>query len=401
MNHTLGIDLGRHRVYVLRSNPESTVVFPMQADHDGLIFRWLGPNGVERVLGHLQELPPDKAMQVSQATCAMIVDRIRAIDESAISDRTLVAVPVLPEAKISEMLVSGFNNAGVYPSQNDFVQRPIASLANWLTERRANGSEGDQLVLTIDNDAGQLSGAVSDPAKKRLLAMAQLSADPSQVDETAEVALRGLLARASHVFGRFPADGDAIETLNSPSSDVVIGNVVLSGMNTNHPDLSRLVEMFAPEAKIWGRGRGDTETMVASGLLRMHQLDGWICPWPTGHLLVDNTVTIGPGVLPLLTDKFPIPADDIRVQTTDQAIVTVSDGAGVAKPTRLGGEDGIGLRLPSRLGNNINVRAGMDGKTSFYGEPSAKPLVIQPCWPVTGTKSIATEVKVIRRGHKQ
>ncbi len=369
----------------------------MQADHNGLIFRWLGPNGVERVIDHLRQLPTDKARQVSKATCAMVVDRVKAIDETALADRTLLSIPVLPEVKVSEQLISGFNDAGLYPSQNDLVQRPISSLANWLTERRANGSEGDQLVLTVDNDAGQISAAVSDPAKKRLLAMAQLSADPSEVDKTAEVALRALLARASHVFRRFPTDLDAVEVLNTPSDDIVIGHVVLSGMNTDHPGLTKLIEKVAPEAKVWGRGRSDNELMVASGLLRMHELDGWTCPWPTGYLLLDNKIAASPGALPLLTDKFPSLTAEVRIRSTDKAIIRLSDGAGRARPTRLRGEDGVGLRLPARLGNNITIRFGTDGKISFYGEPSARPLVIQPYWPVVGTTSTATEVKIVRR----
>ena len=393
-DHIVGIDLGRHRVYVVHAD-ETSSVLPMQADHQGLIFRWLGPGGAERVIDHVETLPDSQAQNVCSVTAQMITKRIATIDAKATSGSVALAMPVMPDGQICQRFVTGFKEAGMDTSITRVVARPIATLAYWLAERRENGHEGHGVVLAVDNNAGQISAVIADLAARRLLAVAQLTPGPHEPENAAARSLKVLVGRASHAAHQFPTTTTTANDLTSTLEDILIDTVLVSGSNTDHPSLTQLIETVGPETKIWGQGRADAEVIVAHGLTRLGHLDNWVCPWPTGYLLIDDEVILRPGPQPLLTDRVHAIAPAATYEVNDNAVIRLASPDGSAWFTRLNGEDGIGLRLPSRLGSKITVRSGTDGKVSLFGSQSARPLTIQPKWPAIATTTNAVPVGVI------
>ena len=394
-DRSLGIDLGRHRAYAVSGDGEVTTVLPMQADHNGLVFRWLAPTGVERVLDCLQSLPPSQAMHVANQTCGMVADRIKAIDPKLLNNRVRVAVPVNVCPSAHRHLVAGFKNSDVAPTHNDLVERPIATLASWLRERRANGQETEQPILVLDNDAGQISAVVADPSQQRLLAIAELTPGPSENTGQVLHSLQSLLARASHVSANFGVNPlQDPQKLNPSPENIVINKVLLSGTTIDHPAIDHLLDETAPEAKVWGRNRSDSEMVVSFGLLHTDELAGWTCPWPTGYVVVDNKVALEPGTIPLLSTNTP--TRKLASTSVDSSrVLRLTDAEGQPSPIMVSGEKGIGLRIPSSLGSSIKIHPGSDGRLTILGETDAEPLAIQPYWPVSGTSTNAVSVKIL------
>ncbi len=383
---SLAIDLGRHRTYGARTSfsesvEEETVdaeLLRLSDSNPALLIRVnrLGiPKRFTEALiytaGYEDEIAEAITADAAQALKLALND---AASTEEISGRIVASIPVALGPTGRAILLKGLADQGLVVQPGDVVERPIAALAEWLSDRhKIGGDSPTEPVAVIDNDGGEISVLVADTAKKRLLAIAPVSQGPA--DDTSLVIdrLKAILSRGAGMLE--PAGTLRQDEWTAVSA--AYGHVVLSGSGAEHPQFQNLVTGLLPATPIAARSTVKAGQAVIAGLTELRQINDWTCSWPTGHLMVDGKSIRPPGPL---TAKH----EEIEVKSTSRSHVSLADAKGARSNIQVSSVTATGVWIPQALGSVPKMRLLDDGRVLMLGAPGVRPLSFKVSWPVPG-----------------
>lgn len=380
----VGLDIGRHRLFAVSSEPGGGNLLPLAEDHPGLLLRWLADDGPRRFSDRVRAFAgvDDRAIGAATDVAAAVAPKLMA------ADHIRVAVPASfgPQCRVD--VVQGMQAEGLNLDVDDLIDRPVAAAAGWLAHRRAvSASALSEPVLVIDNDGGELSALVLDPPTKRLLTLAPLSTSGS--DDPADVATRlhdliEVAARLTH-----PAD-EMVRDDSLSASAARIAHVVITGTGATAAPLVQLVAETLPNATLEPDAVTPAEHCVVTGLNHLDELASWIACWPTLDLVCDSSAVIhrGPQAINALGEEHLVPG------TTN---LQLRGRGGHTVPLAAGSIRGSGVAVPLALSEHLRIKVLDDGRVLFLGPSGTVPLALCFGWPSPGTTAESVAIRSIGR----
>ena len=394
---SVAIDLGRHRTYGARRASEATPtgqsgdaeLLRLSSQQPSLLLR-VNRRGLPRrfteALVYTAGYEDDLARAITAEAAASLADALRAVAQpEELSSTIVMAIPVALGPTGRSILVEGLANQGLGVDPTHLVERPIAALAEWLSDRqRVGGDAPAEPVAVIDNDGGEISVLIADTENKRLLAIAPVSLGPD--DDSTEVMDRVRAVLSSGAAMLQPAGTITPEDWTSVSA--TYGHVVLSGSGAEHPQFQNLVTGLLPATPIASRSTVKASQAVIAGLTELHYLDDWTCAWPTGHILVDGTSVRRAG--PLAESH-----EELEIVSTSRSHIAIADAAGNRSNIQVSSVIATGIWIPQALGSSPKMRILSDGRILVLGGPGVRPLSFVVHWRVPGRTVAETIAKTV------
>ena len=389
---SLAIDLGRHRTYGARYSSAGTPadelieaeLLRLSATDAGLLLRCDLPGHPRRFTEALiatAGYDNDVAHQLTDQACAVLH---RALDESTGEserhERIVVAVPVALGPTGRQILLDGLSSVGICAKASDLIERPIAALAEWLSDReKVGGDPPTEPVAVIDNDGGEISILVADTKEKKLLTIAPVSLGPLDKSDDVVHRIKAVLNRgAARLADTEPLHDDAWTSVSA-----AFGHVVLSGSGAEHPTFQNIVTGLLPAAPIAARSSVKAAQAVIAGLTSLEKLAGWTCCWPTGQILLDaeSLRQAGP-----LVESY----EEMEIHSTTRSHLSFADADGNRANIQVSSVLATGVWIPQALGSVPKMRLLDDGRVLLLGAPGVRPLSFVVHWPVPGRTSSQT-----------
>ena len=389
---SLAIDLGRHRTYGARYSSAGTPadelieaeLLRLSATDAGLLLRCDLPGHPRRFTEALiatAGYDNDVAHQLTDQACAVLH---RALDESTGEserhERIVVAVPVALGPTGRQILLDGLSSVGICAKASDLIERPIAALAEWLSDReKVGGDPPTEPVAVIDNDGGEISILVADTKEKKLLTIAPVSLGPLDKSDDVVHRIKAVLNRgAARLADTEPLHDDAWTSVSA-----AFGHVVLSGSGAEHPTFQNIVTGLLPAAPIAARSSVKAAQAVIAGLTSLEKLADWTCCWPTGQILLDAESLRQAG--PLVKSY-----EEIEIHSTTRSHLSFADADGNRANIQVSSVLATGVWIPQALGSVPKMRLLDDGRVLLLGAPGVRPLSFVVHWPVPGRTSSQT-----------
>ena len=389
---SLAIDLGRHRTYGARtsllglaSNESEGAELLRLTDSDPALLIRVNQPGLPRRFTEALIYTAGYEDEVAAAITADAAAKLtQAFAEAAsveeLSSRILISVPVALGPTGRAILLRGLAAEGLMVDPGDVIERPIAALAEWLSDREKIGGDApSEPVAVIDNDGGEISVLVADTGTKRLLAIAPISQGP---DDETEVVLDRLKAVLSRGAAMLEPSG-TLRQDDWTAVSAAYGHIVLSGSGAEHPRFQNLVTGLLPATPIAARSTVKASQAVIAGLTELHQINEWACSWPTGHIMVDGKSVRPPGPL---NDTH----EELVVQSTSRSHVSIADARGDRSNIQVSSVIATGVWIPQALGSTPKMRLLDDGRILLLGAPGVRPLSFIVNWPVPGRTQAGT-----------
>ncbi len=389
---SLAIDLGRHRTYGARYSSAGTPadelieaeLLRLSATDAGLLLRCDLPGHPRRFTEALiatAGYDNDVAHQLTDQACAVLH---RALDESTGEserhERIVVAVPVALGPTGRQILLDGLSSVGICAKASDLIERPIAALAEWLSDReKVGGDPPTEPVAVIDNDGGEISILVADTKEKKLLTIAPVSLGPLDKSDDVVHRIKAVLNRgAARLADTEPLHDDAWTSVSA-----AFGHVVLSGSGAEHPTFQNIVTGLLPAAPIAARSSVKAAQAVIAGLTSLEKLADWTCCWPTGQILLDaeSLRQAGP-----LVESY----EEMEIHSTTRSHLSFADADGNRANIQVSSVLATGVWIPQALGSVPKMRLLDDGRVLLLGAPGVRPLSFVVHWPVPGRTSSQT-----------
>ena len=381
----VGMDIGRHRLFVASDRGGSVAVIPMADDHDGLLLRWMAGDGPKRFSDRVRASAGTDGR--GAAASADVAAETRARLQG--NERIRVAIPPSFGPTCRADVVRGMRRQGLDIGTHDLIERPVAAAAGWLAHRRAvSGTSLTHPVLLIDNDGGELSAIAFDPGSARLLTVAPLNVVDGG-DTMADVAARlreviDCVARLTH-----PAD-ELVRDDSAQAAASRIRTVVLTGNGASNPLLIDMVGDLLPHASFAPDPVIPAEQCVATGLLHLDELASWIACWPTLDLATTRETLVhrGPHAALLSGEEhFALGAETLRLVGPHDTSVDVTAGS----------SRGSGIAIPAMLRDELRVKVLDDGRVLLLGPHGVPPLALLFGWPCPGTDVDAVALRSVGR----
>ncbi len=401
----LGIDLGRHRSYAAASTHSTSQPIALSRQADGLLIRWVGDGGPQRVTERIVGLAGQN-QPAAISFVGLVADQILRGVPSSIhgenSEPSLVQAVAIPSSfgpQCRRAVLDGFERAGVYLEAGNLVERPIAALAGWIAHRNLiSGHPPREPVLVIDNDGGELSAVVADPLTRRLLACMPLSTGPDDNPTLVVDRLRALISASATMLHR---EGIIQET-DWPSVSATLPQVVVTGSGQAHPEVTALIHRLLPAADVMPDPLiSNPAHCVVLGLQHLDQLAGWRACWPTTDIrIVDPECSTDE----IEWDKAAVIVERGQALPRIEDAVIVRPGAKLVfgtpgRPLRLrsGSMVASSLEIPPAIGPLPLLRIQPDGRLSIRGPQGVRPLTVHLSWPCPGTPASEMKLSTIGR----
>jgi hypothetical protein len=381
---SLAIDLGRHRTYGARyssaGNPADELIeaelLRLSATDAGLLLRCDLPGQPRRFTEALiatAGYDSDAANKLTAQACAVLS---QALDESTGDserrERTVVAVPVALGPTGRRILLDGLSSVAIDAKAKDLIERPIAALAEWLSDReKVGGDPPTEPVAVIDNDGGEISVLVADTKEKKLLAIAPVSLGPLDKTEDVVHRIKAVLDRGAARL----ADAGPLRNDDWTSVSASFGHVVLSGSGAEHPTFQNLITGLLPAAPIAARSSVKAAHAVVAGLTALEKLADWTCCWPTGQILLDGESIRRAG--PLVKSH-----EEMEIHSTTRSHLSFADADGNRSSIQVSTVLATGVWIPQALGSVPKMRLLDDGRVLLLGAPGVRPLSFVVHWPI-------------------
>ena len=391
----VGVDLGRHRSFAALAAHSYALPLPLSAQDDGLLIRWVGDGGPQRVPERIFELSGVDQSEAERFVGLVASQIIRGIPAEtsnlpAETDLTIrkLAIPASFGPQCRQAVLAGFQRAGVDLQPENLVERPIAALAGWFAHRqRISGRPTRDPVLLIDNDGGELSAVIADPLTRRLLACMPLSSGPNDNPAWVVEGLKDLITLAAGMLHR---EG-LIQDTDWPSISSTLPQVVVTGSGHSHPAIVSLVRSLLPAADVMPDPLvADPAHCVALGLQHLDQFDSWRACWPTSaiHLPGVGVSVVDAGqVLYRQNESYVVrPGAELQFGRVDRPL-----------QLRSGSTTSTGLIVPPAMGPLPLMRLLPDGRMSIRGAKGVRPLTVQLSWPCPGSDSQELKISTIGR----
>lgn len=389
----VGVDLGRHRAYAGAAAHSFGHPIPLSNQHDGLLIRWVGTDGPQRVTERIMNLAGDRQDDAT-AFVALVAEKIRRGLPVAIPDAPVetdlsiraIAIPASFGPLCRQAVVDGFQRAGAPIQHENLVERPIAALAGWFAHRRQiSGHPPREPVLLIDNDGGELSAAVADPLTRRLLLCAPLSTGPDDVVADVVARLREVITEAAGLLHR---DG-VLQDTDWPSISATLPQVVVTGSGHNHPAIASLIHSLMPAADVMPDPLvTDPAGCVVLGLQHLDYFASWRACWPTSPIRIGDTIVINQGQYLYRQDESFIvsPGAELTFGTAEHAL-----------DVRAGSVRASSLVVPNSIGPLPIMQLLSDGRLSIRGERGVRPLTVHLSWPCPGVETNQLRLATVGR----
>lgn len=389
----LGVDLGRHRVFAGAAAHSFGHPIPLANQHAGLLIRWVGDGGPQRVTERIQSLAGHDqsaaisfvalvASQIARGVPASLPDLPPETDTSIRS----IAVPASFGPQGRNAVVAGFARSGVDIAPQNVIDRPVAALAGWFAHReQISGRSPRDPVLLLDNDGGELSAVVADPVTRRLLLCMPLSSGPEDNPAWVVERLREVISAAAALMHR---EG-LVQNDDWPSISAKLPQVVVTGSGHNHPAIAALIHSLLPAADVMPDPLiSDPAHCVVLGLQHLDVFEGWRACWPTSDIRIADMVIVEQGQVIARQDQSygVCPGANIEFGTAEHALTL-----------RAGSVRSAGLVVPSALGSFPLVKVLSDGRLLILGDHGSKPLAVQLSWPTPGSTNRELKVHTISR----
>ena len=389
---SLAIDLGRHKTYGARfsssgtpaEDSTETELLQLSATGPSLFLRCDLPGQPRRFTEALivnAGYDDDIARKITAQACELLAKALsESTGESERSDRIVLAVPVALGPTGRQILLDGLTSADIGARSSDLIERPIAALAEWLSDReKVGGDPPSELAAVIDNDGGEISVLVADTSEKKLLAIAPVSLGPLDKSEDVIERIKTVLNRGAAML----ADSGPLRHDDWTSVSAAFGHVVISGSGAEHPAFQDLVTGLLPAAPIAARSSVKASQAVVAGLTALEQLADWTCCWPTGQVLLDGDPVRRAGPL---RDTY----EEMDIQSTTRSHLSFADADGNRSNIQVSSVLATGVWIPQALGSAPKMRLLDDGRVLLLGAPGVRPLSFIVHWPVPGRTSSQT-----------
>lgn len=389
----VGIDLGRHRAFAGAAAHSFGHPIPLSNQHDGLLIRWVGVGGPQRVTERILDLAGVRQDEAS-AFVALVAEKIRRGLPVSIPDRPpetslairSVAIPASFGPLCRQAVVDGFQRAGAEIGHENLVERPIAALAGWFAHRRQiSGHPQRDPVLLIDNDGGELSAVIADPLTRRLLICAPLSTGPGDVVEDVVLRLREVITAAAGLLHRT----GVVQPTDWASISATLPQVVVTGSGHNHPAMTSLVHGLIPAADVMPDPLvTDPAGCVVLGLQHLDYFASWRACWPTAPVRVGDTVVVDQGQFLHRQDESFIvsPGAELTFGTIEHPL-----------DIRAGSVRASSLVVPNSIGPLPILQLLSDGRMTIRGERGIRPLTVHLSWPCPGVETNQLRLATIGR----
>lgn len=389
----VGIDLGRHRVYAGAGVHSFGHPIPLSNQHAGLLIRWVGEGGPQRVTERVQALAGTDqesaigfvslvAKQISRGLPETIPD----IPKDADLRIRAVAVPASFGPMGRAAVVEGFARSGINIQPQNIVARPVAALAGWFAHRQQiSGRPPRDPVLLLDNDGGELSAIVADPLTRRLLLCMPLSSGPNDNPAWVIERLREVISAAAGLLHR---EG-VLQDTDWPSVSAALPQVVVTGSGHHHPAIASLVHSLLPAADVMPDPLiSDPAHCVVLGLQHLDVFDDWRACWPTSDMYLDSQVLVDSGQILYRQDQSYVvkPGSELKFGSAQHPLAL-----------RAGSAHSQALVIPSGIGSFPTVKLLIDGRLIIRGDQGTKPLTVQLGWPTPGSSTREMKVVTISR----
>ncbi len=381
----VGMDIGRHRLFVASDRGETATLIPMADDHDGLLLRWMAGDGPKRFSDRVRQSAGIDGRGVA-ASADVAVEALARLHGD---ERIRIAIPASFGPQCRADVVRGMRRQGLDVGPHDLIERPVAAAAGWLAHRRAvSGTTLTHPVLLIDNDGGELSALAFDPGSTRLLTVAPLNVVDGD-DTLADVAARirdliDCVARLTH-----PAD-ELVRDDSAQAAAARIRTVVLTGNGATQPSLIDMVSELLPHASFAPDPVTPAEQCVATGLLHLDELESWMACWPTLDLATNRETLVhrGPQAALLSNEEhLALGAETLRLVGPYDTSIDVTAGSC----------RGSGIAIPAVLRDELRVKVLDDGRVLLLGPHGVPPLALLFGWPCPGTDARAVALRSVGR----
>lgn len=392
LRNGVGVDLGRHRIYAGAAAREAELPIPLSEQHDGLLVRWAGTNGPERVTERLLALAGHDQQEAIKFVALVAHQVIRGLS-SANVERPIqnLAIPCSLGPLGRQAVRAGFERAGMPLRPEQLIERPLAALAGWLAHReQISGHPAREPVLLIDNDGGELSAVVADPESRQVLACMPLSQGPQDNPDWVVERLKELIASAAGLLHQ----GGIIQHTDWPSISATLPQVVVTGSGHAHPAVLALIRSLLPAADIMPDPFiSNPAHCVVLGLQHLHQFDGWRACWPTHEIRTHRGTT---------ASELVVDAGQVLWRQGDSSVVQPGSllqfGSEEAPlKIRSGSVLADALVVPSSIGPLPTLHLLPDGRMSIRGLQGTRPLTVHLAWPCPGSTSRVMTLRTVSR----
>lgn len=346
----IAIDLSRNKATGTVVAGDGSIAPLLVDNRDGITVRCAADDGrrTQRFTDRLIELVDRDDLGPATDLVAEIAARML-VGYSA-QTPVVIAIPAAFGPVCESVVAAGFSRVAVVET---VVRRPVTSL-------HACHDLGPSPVLVVHNDAGEISVAAFDGARRRVFPPAPLSVGPDDAPEAVASRLRSYVR---DVAAHLPTT----ETVIDDAWIAVASNfatIVLAGPGATHATFRAFIDNeFGPLAAIVVDDLRPADAIVRLGPLHAQ----WAAGWPTAHPVVED------GHLQLIDDS------------------------GEPYSLRIGSQLATGIKVPVDLRSGARLRTLPDGRLLLLGARGQRPLTMRIRWSLTSGAPTELDVEAIGR----